>query len=301
MPPIKVSRTAIQSGKDSRHKPKGFGPKKSDLFALPKDYPIVRALPDMKARGLDQEEIFWFSEMGHWVTVLNEQKKDDEKSKKPQVHQERWTCFEYLKEEQPLYFADLMSSKKWDEKKARCRFCEVLTAFQGDYDSLPMDKKGFGVEFRRDISHNCQVLVPKKQYEENEKDEFPVKIWPMKSSALEAMMDLLDDYPDIIDPSVGRDVKIKLSNNSYSVMPLPKPSKLWLPNWKQKAEDLEEQSTNLHTYDEQTEYFIYRDWEHLLGEGAAPKKRKTVAKKTTRKKAVKKAPAQSRVKSARKK
>lgn len=294
--PIKVSRSAIQSGKDSRHKPRSFGPKKSDLFALPKDFPLVRILPDLKKRGMEEEELFWFSEMGHWVQILNEQKKGEDK-KKPSTHPERWTCFNYLREEQPLYFAELMSSKKWDEEKARCLFCEVLEMFKGDYDSLPMDKKGFGVEFRRDISHNCQVLVPKKDYEANEKDEFPVKIWPMKSSALEAVIDLCDDYPDIIDPAVGRDVKIKLNNNTYSVLPMPRPSKLWLPRWKEKAEDLEEQSTNLHPYDEQREYFAYRDWEYLLGEPKARKKATTTRKKTTRKKAS----ARSRVKSARKK
>ena len=270
----KISRRAIQDGRDTRHKTV-FGPRKAQLILRVKDFPQFRLLPDFnpKGRGANSNpDAFWFSEMGHWCMIQNED--DPTKS-----HHERWTCWDYLKEEQPRLMKELLQKKEWTDDTCRCLFCEVIERFSGDYDSLPQDTRGFGPEFRKDKSHNMTVLVSKKAYEEQEDDPYPVKIYPAKATAFEGIMELSEEYGTMIDENVGREIKVTLRGTAYSVLPVAKASKVWIKDWQKKAQNLEDNSVNLHSYAGQVEYFEMRDWQYLLNVDNRSAKRTATRKK----------------------
>lgn len=283
----KISRKAIQDGRDQRHR-KVFGPKKAQLICKPADFSQFRVLPDFNpaGRGANEDDsLFYFSELGHWVTLPNE---DDPKAKK--THPERWTCWPYLIEEQPRTMRELRKKKQWNDESCRCLFCEVLDNFSGDYDSLPQDK--YGVEFKRDKSHNMTVLITKKDYEEQEDDPYPVKIFPAKATALEAILEIAEEYGNMIDETVGREIKVQLAGTAYRALPVAKATKVWLHDWKKKAQDLELNSLQLHSYEEQREYFKMREWDHLLAaDGQSAKRTATRKKVAEQKKGRKKAAA----------
>jgi hypothetical protein len=267
----RISKQAILDGKDSRHKA-GFGPSRADLFLKSKDlkaHPILRVLPQFKPRGPKGYELYYFSEGGHWIDVQNEQ--DDK------THPERKTCFEYMKEEQPKAFQELLKTSEWDEKKCQCFFCELIDRYQGNEDELPANS--YGVTFRRDVTHNMPIILPEDEYGDD--DTFLVKIFPARITVIDALNEELDDnWPDLLDPVKGNWVKIWLDGTSYKVsVQTRRAGKIWLADWEKRMPNLETDSPNYWTYEQQKAY-VEEVWPQLT----QPTVRRPQAKKTTPKK-----------------